>query len=74
MGNSSRKRNVSVIRDANGNNIVVINDIILKGANEKAKANAAQGLPELINTATNVAFTENSKIKHQKDAYNHRIM
>ena len=119
MGNSSRKRNVSVIRDANGNNIVVINDIIfkgkrgikwddveeylrsyvgdcytiadsneivfigpdlpdeyahseytiiLKGANEKAKANAAQGLPELINTATNVAFTENSKIKHQKDA------
>ncbi len=68
MGNSSRKRNVSVIRDANGNNIVMINDIILKGANEKAKANAAQGLPELINTATNVAFTENSKIKHQKDA------
>ena len=41
---------------------------ILKGANEKAKANAAQGLPELINTAKNMAFTENSKAKHQKDA------
>ncbi len=27
---------------------------ILKGANEKAKANAAQGLPELIITATNM--------------------
>ncbi|WP_242856527.1 hypothetical protein [Butyrivibrio sp. AE2032] len=112
-------RNVSVIKDADGNNIVMINDIIfkgkrginwedveeylrgyvgdfytiadsnevvyigadlpdeythseytiiLKGANEKAKANATQGLPELISTATNVVFTENSKAKHKKDA------
>lgn len=116
---SKEKRNVSVIQDVDGNNIVIINDIrfkgkrslnwddveeylwsyvgdfysiaesneivyigadlpdeyshseytrILKGANEKAKANAAQGLPELINTAKNMAFTENSKAKHQKDA------
>ena len=113
------RRNVSIIQDVDGNNIVIINDIrfkgkrslnwddveeylrsyvgdfysiaesneivyigadlpdeyshseytrILKGANEKAKANAAQGLPELINTAKNMAFTENSKAKHQKDA------
>ena len=119
MGKSSRERNISVIKDASGNNIVMINDIIfkgkrgikwddveeylrcyvgdfytiadsreivfigpdlpdeyahseytfiLKGANEKAKANAVQGLPELINTANNVVFTENLKSKHQKDA------
>ena len=41
---------------------------ILKGANEKAKANAAQGLPELINTATNMVHTDNSKTKHKQDA------
>lgn len=113
------KRNVSVIKDVDGNNIVVINDIIfkgkrgicwedveeylrnyvgdfytiaesneivyigadlpdeyahsgytliLKGTNEKAKANAAQGLPELISTATNMEYTENTKAKHMKDA------
>ena len=39
---------------------------ILKGTNEKAKANAAQGLPELIITATNMEHTDNSKAKHKK--------
>ncbi len=113
------KRNVSVIKDTNGHNIVVINDIlfkgkqsikwndveeylrryvgefytiaeskeiiyigadlpdeyahseytnILKGANAKAKANAAQGIPELVETATEKRFTPNSKNKHKKDA------
>ena len=112
-------RNVSVIRDTNGNNIVVINDIIfrgkqsirwndveeylsryvgdfytiadtseiiyigtdlpdeyahseytniLKGANAKAKANAAQGIQELVETATGKQFVVNKKTKHQKDA------
>lgn len=115
----SNLRNVSVIKDALGHNVVMINDIIfrgkrgikwldveeylrqyvgefytiaetnevvyigtdlpdeyahseythiLKGANEKAKANAAQGLPELIITATNMEHTDNSKSKHKKDA------
>ncbi|RKM58550.1 hypothetical protein D6856_12400 [Butyrivibrio sp. XB500-5] len=115
----SENRNVSVIKDVNGNKIVIINDIIfkgkrkinwldveeylrsyigefysiaqsndivyigsdfpdeyahseytliLRGANEKAKANAAQGLPELISTATDKVFTKNSKLKHKKDA------
>ena len=42
---------------------------ILKGANAKAKANAAQGLPELIEIATGTRFTEdNRKEKHSKDA------
>jgi hypothetical protein len=41
---------------------------ILKDANEKAKANAAQGLPELIIIATNMEHTDNSKAKHKKDA------
>ena len=119
MENQNNKRNVSVIKDAVGNNIVIINDIIfrgkrginwndveaylkryvgelytiaetnevvyigsdlpdeyahsnytniLRGANEKAKANAAQGLPELVITATNMEYTENAKTKHQKDA------
>ena len=40
----------------------------LKGANAKAKANAAQGLPELIETASGVRFTPNTKPKHNKDA------
>lgn len=36
---------------------------ILKGANAKAKANAAQGLPELIKIADGKKFTENYKVK-----------
>ena len=40
----------------------------LKGAVEKAKANAAQGIPELIRVATNRKFSENTKKKHIKDA------
>lgn len=119
MEKESNSRNVSVIKDALGHNVVMINDIIfrgkrgikwgdveeylrqyvgefytiaetnevvyigtdlpdeythseytniLKGANEKAKANAAQGLPELINTATNMVHTDNSKTKHKQDS------
>ena len=113
------KRNVSIIRDANGNKIVMINDIVfsgrqsikwndvkeylckyvgefyriastkeivyigndfpnefarseysssLRGTGAKAKANAAQGVPELIKTATGKSFIHNKKTKHQKDA------
>ena len=113
------KRNVSVIKDVDGNNIVMINDIIfkgkqniqwedveeylsryvgelytiadtkeiiyigndlpdeyahseytkiLKGANAKAKANAAQGIPELVGIASGKRFVINKKPKHQKDA------
>jgi len=41
---------------------------ILKGANAKAKANAAQGLPEMIEIATEREFEENRKEKHINDA------
>ena len=41
---------------------------ILKGTNAKAKANATQGLPELIEIATGKAYKENFKEKHNKDA------
>ena len=41
---------------------------ILKGANAKAKANAAQGLPELIKIATNEVYEDNRKEKHIKNA------
>ena len=41
---------------------------ILKGANAKAKANAAQGLPELIEIASEKEYADNRKEKHNKDA------
>jgi len=41
---------------------------ILKGTNAKAKANAAQSLPEMIEIATEKKHTENVKEKHNKDA------
>ena len=38
------------------------------GTIAKAKANAAQAIPELIEIATNISFQENSDEKHRKDA------
>ena len=40
----------------------------LKGANAKAKANAVQGIPEMIEIATNKTHKENFKEKHKRDA------
>ncbi len=42
--------------------------MLLRGTNAKAKANAAQGLPELIEIATQKAHKDNFKEKHKKDA------
>lgn len=42
--------------------------LALKGAAAKAKANAVQGIPELIRIATNKEYSENTKQKHNKDA------
>lgn len=42
--------------------------IALKGAVAKAKANAVQGIPELIQIASNREYSENVKKKHAKDA------
>ena len=115
------RRKVSIIQDAEGNSIAMINDIIfkgkrnvkwddvenylkqyvgefftiaatnevvyfgkdlpdeythseythtLKGANSKAKANAAQGLGEMLEIATNPKFSINNKEKHRIDAAN----
>lgn len=119
--NAAKKnnRNVSVIQDIDGNNIVVINDIkfkgkrsinwkdvreylknyvgdfytiastgdivyigsdlpneysgskythSIKGTNAKAKANAAQGIPELIEIAVGRNFRENNEEKHWRNA------
>ena len=41
---------------------------ILKGANAKAKANATQGIPMLLQCATNRRWQENYKGKHNVDA------
>ena len=119
MEEKQNSRNVYIVQDLNGNNIVIINDIIfkgrqniswndvekyltkyvgqfytiadskevvyigsdlpdeyahseytniLKGANAKAKANAAQGIPELIEISTGKRFTPNTKSKHNNDA------
>ncbi len=116
-----RQRNVSIIQDIDGNNIVVINDIrfkgkrsvnwkdvkeylkeyvgdfykiastgdviyigsdlpseysgskytiSLKGATSKAKANAASGLPEMIEIAVGKHFRINQEMKHKRDAKN----
>ena len=118
MRKSKNLRNVSVIQDLQGNNIVIINDIRfkgkrainwddvkayieefvgedytiaetsdviyigtdlpdeftgskytenLKGANAKAKANASQGIPELLNIASGKHFRENNAIKHKRN-------
>ena len=40
----------------------------LKGANAKAKANAAQSIPEMIEIATNATFEVNRKEKHKRSA------
>lgn len=42
--------------------------LALKGAVAKAKANAVQGIPELIQIATNAEYSENTKRKHEKGA------
>lgn len=119
--NQNLKRNIDIIRDIDGNSIVVINDIrfkgkrsvkwkevkeyireyigdfytiastgdviyigsdlpkeysgskytiSLKGANAKAKANAAQSIPELIETAMGKHFRKNQEEKHKRDAKN----
>lgn len=121
--NSSQKikRNVSVIQDIDGNNIVMISDIrfkgkrsvdwkdvreylkeyvgefytiaatgdvifigsdlpkeysgskytnSIKGTNAKAKANAATGIPEMIEIAVGKHFRENHEDKHKRDAKN----
>lgn len=42
--------------------------LLLKGANAKAKANAAQGIPEMIMIADEREYEENRKNKHLRDA------
>lgn len=117
----AQKRNVAVIQDVDGHNIVVINDIRfkgkrsidwqdverylrqyvgefysiaesddivyigtdlpdeytgsnytkhIKGAVAKAKANAAQAIPEMIEIATSKVGEENRKDKHSRNAKN----
>lgn len=42
----------------------------LRGANAKAKANATQGIPELLNIAKGKHFRANKTVKHKKNAKN----
>ncbi len=115
------ERNVNIVKDVNGNNIVIINDIrfkgkrsvkwddvkayleafvgefyeiadtkdvvyigsdlpdeytgskytySLKGTVAKAKANAAQGIPEMLEIAVGKKFEHNHEAKHQWNARN----
>mgnify|MGYP004553686601 CR=1 FL=1 len=119
--NAEEERNVTVIQDIDGNNIVIINDIRfkgrrsvnwkevreylkkyvgdfytiaetrdviymgsdlpkeytgskytnnLRGTNAKAKANAATGLPEMIEISVGKYFRKNQEDKHKRDAKN----
>ena len=47
--------------------------IALKGAAAKAKANAAQGIPELIQIATNEEYSENARMLVRHDADGKKI-
>ena len=67
------ERKVNVVEDLEGNEIVLIYahsnyTNTLKGANAKAKANAAQGIPEMLGIASEKGYEENRKEKHSKDA------
>lgn len=42
--------------------------MLLRGANSKAKANAAQGIPEMLLIANEREFEKNRKDKHSKNA------
>ena len=115
----NQQRNISIIQDIDGHNIVVINDIrfkgkrsvdwkdvraylkeyvgdfyevastgdviyigsdlpneysgskytnSLRGTNAKAKANATQGIPEMIEIAMNRHYRENKETKHWRNA------
>lgn len=72
-----QQRNVSVIQDIDGNNIG--DDLpseysgskythSIKGTNAKAKANAVQGIPEMIEIAVGKHFRENKERKHWRNA------
>lgn len=70
-------KKINVISDLERNEIIIINDIRFKGkrridweygTNAKAKANATQGIPMLIQCATNRRWQENYKSKHNVDA------
>ena len=72
-----QQRNVSVIQDIDGNNIG--DDLpseysgskythSIKGTNAKAKANAVQGIPEMIEIAVGKYFRENKESKHWRNA------
>ena len=72
-----RQRNVSIIQDIDGNNIG--DDLpseysgskythSIKGTNAKAKANAVQGISEMIEIAVGKHFRENKESKHWRNA------
>ena len=55
-------------RIARGNMQDLFNTKKLRGMNAKAKANAVQILPEMIEIASNGVFEHNRKAKHARDA------
>ncbi|MCM1283012.1 MAG: hypothetical protein NC124_15595 [Clostridium sp.] len=67
---------LEIALDGNGKKVVVLPDIIFtnkrktKGGRAKAKANAAQGIREMVGIASDKRFRENRKEKHSGDAAN----
>ena len=63
------ERKINVIDAFDGKKMVIIHDIIfMKGANVKAKANAVQGIPEMIEIATGGNYKANDGTKHNRHA------
>ena len=75
------KKKVTTLYDEGGNIVIVLPEIIFKnefkgsdytkkirGSNARAKANAAQGIKEMIEYASNKQTSVNKKSKHQKNA------
>ena len=50
--------------------VIFIGSDLPKGTNAKAKANAATGIPEMIEIAVGKHFRENHEDKHKRDAKN----
>ena len=66
------ERNISVIKDVNGNQIVIVNDIRFKGKRnidwDEVEQYLKQYVGEFIEIAQNGRFQENLERKHDKNA------
>ncbi len=67
------ERNVNIVKDVNGNNIVIINDIRFKGKRsvdwDDVKAYLEDFVGEFYEIAVGKKFEQNREMKHLCNAY-----